>query len=248
MAIVYKALSSMSVEIQRQESIARNLSGTSIPGYRGESLTSVSFDGFLNQESQTGRGSVLGNRSINFNPGPIKHTDRALDFALTGDGFFEVQNEAGETFYTRNGRFNLNQAGELQTSEGFKVIPSNGTLTFGNNDDVNKIFIKEDGEIVIRTEGQDKNFGSIKIVDLNDRSQFKRIGNNYFTLPDNSKAELRELNGEEFSLTSHSIEMANVSSIKEMVTMIDSMRKYEMAQRMMKMTDGLKNKEANTFA
>ena len=248
MAIIYKALSSMDIEIQRQESIARNLTGAVVPGYRGETVTSTSFDGLLNQESNSGQGAVLDAKRINFNPGPLKHTGRPLDFALARDGFFEVQNEAGDTYYTRNGRFSLNESGELQTAEGFKVMSSDGNLTFGTDDDINKLIIKENGEIVIRANGEEKSFGSIKVIDIEDHSLFRRLGNSYFELPEGLDAGVEELEGSEFTLTSHTIEMANISAVKEMVTMIDSMRKYEMAQRMMKMTDALKTKEENAFA
>ena len=69
----------------------------------------------------------------------------------------------------------------------------------------------------------------------------------YYQLPAKYEDMAEEMEVGEFSLSGRTLENANITPVKEMVNMIDSMRKYEMAQRLLKMRDGLKNKEFQTF-
>jgi flagellar hook protein FlgE len=44
-----------------------------------------------------------------------------MDAAIQGDGFFVVQNAAGQTLYTRDGSFQVNAAGNVETATGENV-------------------------------------------------------------------------------------------------------------------------------
>ncbi|MBC8056738.1 MAG: flagellar hook protein FlgE [Rhizobiales bacterium] len=57
-----------------------------------------------------------------FTQGNISTTDSPLDLAINGNGFFEVQNPAGQTLYTRNGQFQANKDGFITTNAGLKLI------------------------------------------------------------------------------------------------------------------------------
>jgi len=54
--------------------------------------------------------------------GPIEFTGVPTDVAINGAGFFVVENDDGERFYTRDGHFRINAAGQLVTSNGFCVL------------------------------------------------------------------------------------------------------------------------------
>ena len=238
----------MEIEMRRQESIARNMSGASLPGYKGEVILSSDFDGYIDKFSASGRGSIFDSKKINYDAGAIKHTNRPLDFALSGKGFFEVTNDNGEVLYTRNGRFRLSSAGELQTAEGFDISSSNGNLSFGDSDNINELIVKENGELVLRNSFGEKSIGTLKIVNIEDTSKLQRLSASYFSLPKANQNLAEEMEPGEFQISGRSVEMANISAVKEMITMVSSMRRFEMAQRMMKMSDGLKNKEHQTFS
>lgn len=51
-------------------------------------------------------------------------TDRELDFAIDGPGYFEVRLPDAGTAYTKKGRFIVNGQGILATEEGYELIPS----------------------------------------------------------------------------------------------------------------------------
>ena len=48
-----------------------------------------------------------------YDRGALDTTGRALDFALLGDGFFEIQTPENLMVYTRNGSFTLDDQGYL---------------------------------------------------------------------------------------------------------------------------------------
>jgi len=55
--------------------------------------------------------------------GTLARTGNKYDLALNGIGWFQVQGEANEIVYTRDGAFNKNQNGQLVTLDGKLVIP-----------------------------------------------------------------------------------------------------------------------------
>lgn len=243
MAIIYKVLSSMDIEVQRQESIAKNLAGAPIPGYKGESVISSDFDGYLNQFNATGQGAVHEASSIDFNAGPVKNTGRALDFAIGQDGFFEVNTVNGQSFYTRNGRFTLSPEGKLITSEGYEVAGRNGSIQIAEDQNVNDLVVSADGSLSIGG----KDIGQLKVVEFGNMENLDRVSSSYFQLKEGSRNAVTDMSPDKVKIMGRTIEQSNISIVKEMITMIDSMRKFEMAQKMLKASDGLKTKELSTF-
>src|SRR3546814_7416890 len=53
----------------------------------------------------------------------MQTTGNALDLALDGDGYFQVQLPGGQLGYTRSGNFSRSPEGLLITSEGYQVMP-----------------------------------------------------------------------------------------------------------------------------
>ncbi|WP_163607067.1 flagellar hook-basal body complex protein, partial [Klebsiella pneumoniae] len=77
--------------------------------------------------------------------GPVSATGHPLNAAIAGDGFFAVQTRAGER-YTRNGAFQVDQAGRLVTNAGDPVLTASGPLTLSPQDQATSI--SADGSIV----------------------------------------------------------------------------------------------------
>jgi flagellar basal-body rod protein FlgF len=88
-------------------------------------LANVSSDGFRRATAQvrmTASGLVA-DRTQTFEQGAIRHTGRALDFALLGPGSFQVG--AGQT---RNGAFVTDRNGWLTDDGGRRVIGTRGPI------------------------------------------------------------------------------------------------------------------------
>ena len=62
---------------------------------------------------EVGLGTRVSSTQSNFKQGAFETTNNPLDFAIEGDGFFQVQNPNGGFYYTRAGNFNLNANGQI---------------------------------------------------------------------------------------------------------------------------------------
>ncbi|MGA1168737.1 MAG: flagellar hook-basal body complex protein, partial [Burkholderiaceae bacterium] len=51
-------------------------------------------------------------------------TEDALDLSIAGDGYFQIAQPDGTIAYTRDGNFNLDNAGQLVTSQGQLLQPA----------------------------------------------------------------------------------------------------------------------------
>jgi len=129
---LYIAASGMLAEQIRQDQIANDLANASTPGYKGDRTAQRSFGDLLLANSATG--AAVGRQSTavqvdaietDFTPRPARETGEALDFAITGEGFFAVQTAQGVR-YTRNGQFALDPQGRLVTAQGDPVLDAAG--------------------------------------------------------------------------------------------------------------------------
>src|SRR5207244_2096468 len=69
----------------------------------------------------------------------IQSTGQALDVAIVGNGFLQVQRPDGDTAYTRAGQLQVNANGRIVNAEGLPLqpeitVPANATaVTIGEN-------------------------------------------------------------------------------------------------------------------
>ena len=82
---------------------------------------------------QIGLGVKVGGISRNFESGSFVNTGRDTDVMISGNGYFVVQDEDGKQYYTRDGVFSTDSAGNLVTQSGMKVVgattPYSGTAS-----------------------------------------------------------------------------------------------------------------------
>ena len=129
------ALSALSADSTAIDVVGNNLANLNTTGYKD---TSVLFEDLMAQNlgvgqnsAQIGMGVGPVGTSTNYAQGTVQATGGALDAAVQGDGFFVVQNSAGQTLYTRDGSFQVNSAGNIVTSTGENVqgwTAVNGTV------------------------------------------------------------------------------------------------------------------------
>ena len=72
---------------------------------------------------QVGKGVRVGAILRLETQGSPEATQRPLDVAIEGDGFFQVQRPDGSTAYTRDGSFNISDQGQLTTKDGYMLLP-----------------------------------------------------------------------------------------------------------------------------
>jgi flagellar hook-basal body protein len=132
------AASGMLAQQLRTEVIANNLANVNTTGFK---RSRAQFEDLLYQtvqgaavlgqaESQThpavqiGRGTRLTAVERLHAQGNLETTNRPLDVAIEGEGFFQVQVGNGQLAYTRDGGFQISDQGVLVTSQGYVVQPT----------------------------------------------------------------------------------------------------------------------------
>jgi len=68
-----------------------------------------------------GMGAMVSSNSKSFTQGELKATESPLDFAIQGNGFFEVLMPDGTSAYTRFGALKVNENGVLSTAKGYEL-------------------------------------------------------------------------------------------------------------------------------
>jgi flagellar basal-body rod protein FlgF len=226
------ALRGMLYQMDRLETVADNLANSSAPGYKKTVSSQSAFDAMVKTAASPGHPhagySQAAQRSVDFSPGPLRSTDNPLDFAINGDGFFVVaQNE--RTYYTRNGRFQLNPDGQLVTSGGYVVQGRNGPLTLPPDADLSQLTVDADGTL----RSDERELGAIRLAGFADPSVLNRVGPTLFSAPIDVEPEIPQNS----RATNRAVEGANTSVYEEMAELIGTTRAFEISQRMLKQLD-----------
>ena len=130
----HHGLSGLNASSKSLDVIGHNIANSNTVGFKASRAE-------FNEMVASAMGAASGNNSgigvsvaavaQQFTQGVITPSANGLDMAINGDGFFVVQTPSG-TAYTRNGAFQLNKVGELQTANqdkvmGYKIDPATGT-------------------------------------------------------------------------------------------------------------------------
>ena len=142
----------------------------------------------------------------------------------------------GSIGYTRDGQFQLNQDGEIVTSQGFTLEPS---ITIPSS--ASTITIGTDGTVTALsgTDTAGTQVGSIQLVDFVNPAGLQANGDNLFQETAASGTALSGTAGENGlgSLVQGVLENSNVSVVEELVNMVSTQRAYEMNSRVVSTAD-----------
>jgi flagellar basal-body rod protein FlgG len=168
--------------------------------------------------------------------GAIQITDNDLDIALLGRGFFQVELPNGDTSYTRDGTFQINENGELVTVQGYRVLPGITVPAETLSVDIN-----EEGEVLAKVQGQVdlQNLGQIQLADFINPAGLEAIGNNLFIETTASGAPVTgNPNQDQFGgLQQGALEQSNVDVVSEITSLITAQRSYEMNSNVISTSD-----------
>lgn len=171
---VYATMNGMKMKEKQLQMVAHNIANANTDGYKEVQLAFSAVLSAKAGRTEDGKPAVevREKQMRNFDDGPLRITERSLDLALQGEGFFEVQNERG-TFYTRNGAFTRNAQGELVTLKGDRVMGSSGAIVLGLEGEVE---VTSSGAVRVGSEEK----GAIKVVAFDNPQQLQGMGNALF--------------------------------------------------------------------
>lgn len=185
---------------------------------------------------QFGLGVGLGSIYRLHEQGTIKITGNPLDLAITGKGYFQIDLPNGDTAYTRSGVFQLNQNGEIVTSQGYLLQPG---ITVPN--DAEEVVINNSGEVLVKQPNQTAlaNVGQLELASFVNPAGLEGIGDTLFTETDASGAPITSNPAEDDfgEVKQGALENSNVDIVEEITNLITAQRAYEMNSKVITASD-----------
>lgn len=133
---------------EKQKNLSANTANMTTPGFKYQELIQSTLPSEvalnhaggvrMNQRQELGDftfGNQIDEAVIHMDEGNLQETGIPTDYAINGDGFFTVDSPNG-VLYTQNGRFTVNETGQLVTAEGYTVQTAGGQpviTSFGAN-------------------------------------------------------------------------------------------------------------------
>ncbi len=171
-----------------------------------------------------------------FTQGNIVETENPMDLAVQGKGFFQVLQPDGTLSYTRDGSFQLDQNGQMVTSNGLQVQPA---ITIPS--DAINITIGYDGAVSITTQGTTtpSTVGTIQLANFVNPGGLQPMGDNLYLETASSGSPQTGDPGQNGAgtLLQGSLETSNVNVIESLVDMIETQRRYEMVSKAIQASD-----------
>ncbi len=168
--------------------------------------------------------------------GSLELTDNPLDIAINGRGFFRVQLPNGDQVYTRAGSFQLDQNGQIVTSEGFQVLPG-----INVPQEAVDITINQEGEVQVLLDGQinPQVVGQLDLATFANEAGLEAVGSNLLRETQASgPATVATPGTAGFGLIEQGfLERSNVDAVQEITNLISAQRAYELNSRVISTAD-----------
>ena len=262
---IYEAASGMLVQETHLDVITNNLANVDTPGYKRRISATSDFSALMDriekvsEDGETkittilpadmpfkGR-EVIGGLSLaavfsedvmDTFPGVLKTTENPLDIAIDGQGFFAVADENDNTFYTRDGSFEVDSNGNVVNSEGLMLQGEGGQINIGN---ASHVEVNPSGQII--ADGQV--VGRVTVYTFENPTYMRHASRNLLTPTEQSgEAEQRE----NVRIWSGALEMSNVEVVTEMARMIEAQRIYEGASKALMTHDEMTSRLVTAFS
>ncbi|RWE35833.1 MAG: flagellar basal-body rod protein FlgF [Mesorhizobium sp.] len=233
---LYVALSAQMALERRLDTIADNVANASTVGFRA---TGVKFEDVV---SGAGQKSVSfassGKTYMSGAHGAMTETGNPFDFAIQGDAWFAIDTPAG-TVMTRDGRFSMNENGELMSVEGHPVLdaggapiqldPRNGPPKAGADGS-----LRQNEQLV----------GSIGLYNFDPGQNFVRYGNSGI-VPARTPEPVTDRS--DVGIAQGFVEESNVNPVLEMTRLIMVQRAFENTAALMRQTDSSTDEAIKTL-
>lgn len=184
---------------------------------------------------QKGHGVMVAGIAKDFSVGNMQRTDRQLDVAIEGEGFFELSDVDGNLVYTRNGVFN--QSGEedgdylingdglyVHDADGNKILIPYGTDTININPDHTITFVAFGEETTV----------SLGVYTFRNITGLLSSGEGTYS---ESVASGEKIPADDVLIRQGALEGSNVNLAQEMTRLIRTQRTFQLASRALTTAD-----------
>ena len=222
----------MADDLFRLNVVSQNLANAGTAGYKRELVATRPFVEYL-QAGMPVAGAApwlpialpSATGVVDHRQGTLMRTGNPLDLAIEGDGFFELAAGTG-TVYTRQGSFRLDGQGRLVSPAGLPVMGMSGELLLAGAQPQ----IDAQGRV---SEGG-RQVGQIKVVRFARPAGLVPLGAGLYRA-----GAAGESAADTAQLRQAFLESSNVAALPEMVRMIELVRRFEAAQKIVQNYDGM---------
>ncbi|HHT93795.1 MAG TPA: flagellar hook-basal body protein [Clostridiaceae bacterium] len=221
---LHTAASGMKAGQKKLDNIANNISNVNTTGYKQKrvTFTDALYQTILNpveedqdNNLQKGHGVLLSAVVKDFTMGSLESTDRDLDFAINGEGFFAVETEEGIK-YTRAGNFYTTTIDNVNY-----LVTANGNFVLDEN--LERITVA-DGELS----------GDLGVFTFVNPEGLSEEGSNLYQVTEAS-GEAQQVNNAKVSRGF--LEHSNVDLTEQLTEMIKAQRAYQVSSRLVSISD-----------
>jgi len=222
---------------QAMDVVANNIANANTAGFKVESLlientpapTASQVDGPTDLQFV----DVWG-MGRDFRQGALEMTGRNLDVAIEGEGFFAVSVNGAEQF-TRDGRFHLDNAGQLTAHDGAPVLDAGSRSPIMLNPSAQSTSIAQDGTIT-----QDGvPVGTVGVFEMPNLSALSTQGNGRYVQTDNPDGRNDPQSMLSPVMRQGFVEASNVQPVVEMTDMMTIMRSYQSVSKFIEQAEDI---------
>lgn len=236
---LYVSLSSQIALDKRLTTIADNMANLNTAGFRA---TEVKFDEILSKTQNDLNAKIAfvnqGNDYLSTRNGELQHTNNPLDFAVKGDAWFAIDTPVGQVL-TRDGRFTIEETGQLVSVRGYPVLDAGGSPIQVN---------RNGGEIVVGADGKivqdDREVATLGLFTADISRGFVRYENSGVKMVDNPQPVIDDAT---IGVAQGYIESSNVNGIAEMTQLIQVNRAFESISSLMRDTEAQMSQAIRTL-
>ena len=248
---LYTAATGMIAQQLDQDVVANNLANLNTVGFKKsranfqdlmyQVLTKAGSLSSTGQQLPSGIEIGMGAKMVStqkiFTQGDYSQTSNQLDWAIEGDGFFQIDDGQGKTLYTRAGNFKLNKDSNIVNQEGLILTPSlnvpQGTVS---------VTVDKGGAVsATDSKGVTTQIGQLTIARFANPAGLTSMGRNLF---DRTEASGDAVVGNpnvdgRGTISQFFVESSNVNVIDEMIKMITGQRAYEIDSKAITTADNM---------
>ena len=235
---------------QRMKAISNNLANVNTTGFKRDRAAFVTMlyddprtpgaPSGGDTQYATGLGTGTGVRVAGVerihSQGSLVNTDNALDLAIEGEGFFAITLPDGTEAYTRDGSFKLSADGELVTNAGLRLQPA-----IAIPQGAQAVTIAPNGIVSVTVAGQAApvEAGQVTLSRFLNPAGLSPRGDNLYVETAASGPAQQGAPGEDGvgQLRQGALEGSNVSTVQELVEMIETQRAYEINAKVINAAD-----------
>jgi len=258
---LYTAATGMEALETKLDVIANNMANINTTGFKKDRANfedifyrqyrlpgSTDADGNITSTGiEVGLGTRVSSTQSNHEQGAFETTGNQLDFAIEGDGFFQVQNPNGGFYYTRAGNFGINASGQIvlgSANTGYILDPA-----VSIPDEATDIVVTADGQVQVRTQDSPnlQTVAQLSLAKFINPDGLLKLGDNLYQQTDASgDPQTGEPGQQGFgNIRQGFLEASNVEPVTELIDLITTQRAFELNSQVVQAGDQIMQIVAN---